>query len=85
MNNMDMTAHWELLVPHPIPVPVTDNEDDSLQPPIERDDPVNPKCGYGDQFIYQLFLGTVEKLPTKVNTRRRHQKNLCNHSKKRGP
>ena len=64
---------------YPILVSEPDNQHDSLQPPTERDAPINPTFGYGEQFMRPPFLGTVEKLPTKVNTRRKHWKNGCDH------
>ena len=59
MNNMDVTAYWELLTPLLIPVPEPVNADDSLRPPTERDAPITPKFRYGEQFQRKPFLGTT--------------------------
>ena len=35
MNILDITVHWEILQPNPIPIPEPINEDSNLHPPIE--------------------------------------------------
>ena len=50
LNDVDVTAHWRLLNKNPTPINKLTNKDASLRPPTERDAPINPKCGYDDQF-----------------------------------
>ena len=50
MNNLDISARWELLAHNPVLIPEPNNEDTSFRPPTERDAPVNPKYRYDEVF-----------------------------------
>ena len=61
LRGVDVSAYWEVQVPNPTPIPQPVNEDPTLRPPTERDQPINPKYGYDEVFARIPFEGTTEK------------------------
>ena len=68
LNGEYVTAHWRLLTKNQTPIDEPTNEDAILRPPTERDAPINPKYGYGEQFDRAPFLGTAESIAYSMNS-----------------
>ena len=62
MNDLDVTARWELLTRNEHPVPEPENEDLTHRPPTERDATINPKHGFQETFVRVKFTGTTKKM-----------------------
>ena len=63
MNNLGVTAFWEVMKPNARPVPEPKNIDPDFCPPTERDTPITAKYGYVEQFEKAHFRGTTTKIP----------------------